>query len=345
MNILLTSVGRRSHLVRAFRTALRGDGRVLAANSLPGTTGMVAADAAFVLPPSDAPDYPDRLETLCGRERVDLLLSCHDLDTLMVSRHRDRLAAVGTDAVVPTPDWAATCLDKHRMAAVLAAVDLPVPWHTLDEAEALEAVRTGRVALPLLVKPRHGFGSVGVLTCEEPGELPWLVRRVRREIQRSPLARFIGEPPSEQVMIQERLVGDETCLGLVHDLDGIPSGAFACRVDLMRAGESDQATSVAVDCLGDLPRRLSDLTRHRGIWGVDLIGRPGAWRIIDVNPRFTGDYAFHHLAGADVPSALVAWRRAERPDPAWLATRPGVVGCKDLVPVCVEGREAAGEAT
>jgi carbamoyl-phosphate synthase large subunit len=50
--------------------------------------------------------------------------------------------------------------------------------------------------------------------------------------------------------------------------------------------------------------------------------------VLDLNPRFGGGYAFSHLAGANVPSALLAWANGEKADPSWLRATPGVAVSK-----------------
>ena len=57
---------------------------------------------------------------------------------------------------------------------------------------------------------------------------------------------------------------------------------------------------------------------------------------MDLKPRFTGDYPFCHLAGANVPRALLALVAGESPRPEDLRCRAGVGGYKDLVPrLCI----------
>jgi hypothetical protein len=44
-----------------------------------------------------------------------------------------------------------------------------------------------------------------------------------------------------------------------------------------------------------------------------------------MNPRFGGGYPFSHIAGANLPAALMAWADSEAADPEWLTIEPNVL--------------------
>lgn len=333
MNVLLTSIGRRGYLVRYFQAALAGRGRVIAANSLADTPGMLAADHAIVVPPSHDPEYTEAILSICRKHRVGLLCACHDLDALKLSSERERLGREGVIAVLPSPEWARICLDKYECGARLRAAGFAVPWSALTLAEAADAVANGAVRFPLVVKARYGFGSLGLALCQDMEELNWFYRRAEADLRDSIVNRFVDASTQAPVLVQEHVGGPELTLVLVNDFDGRHAAHFVTEVHGMRAGESDRATTLDSDALGDLPERLAKLTRHVGVWGADIRMGGGHPAIIDLNPRFTGDYPFQHLAGADVPAALIAWAKGATPDPAWLRSEPGVTGYKELVPV------------
>jgi carbamoyl-phosphate synthase large subunit len=47
-----------------------------------------------------------------------------------------------------------------------------------------------------------------------------------------------------------------------------------------------------------------------------------------MNPRFGGGYPFSHVAGANLPAALIAWVKGETPDTSWLKVNKGVRSSK-----------------
>jgi len=47
-----------------------------------------------------------------------------------------------------------------------------------------------------------------------------------------------------------------------------------------------------------------------------------------MNPRLGGGYPFSHMAGANLPAALVAWANREQPDAHWLQVEPNIMASK-----------------
>ena len=96
----------------------------------------------------------------------------------------------------------------------------------------------------------------------------------------------------------------------------------------MRAGETDQAVTVADLGLEQLGARVGRSVGHVGVLDCDVMVCDGTPYVFDLNPRFGGGYPFSHLAGVDMPSAILAWLDGRPPDPDWFVCRPGVTGAK-----------------
>ena len=76
MNILLSTIGRRSYIADYFRSAIRKSG-----GNIIGTTdrhdleseftvGLLACDKSFVVPSVKSPDYIDALLEICRQEKI-----------------------------------------------------------------------------------------------------------------------------------------------------------------------------------------------------------------------------------------------------------------------------------
>jgi len=331
-NVLLTSAGRRSYLVDYFKQALGGRGRVIAANIYKDAPAMYAADEAVVVPPSIDEGYIHKILELCKYYEIDLICSLHDLDVYILSQHKTQLEQAGVLSLLPDAGWGRICLDKYECYCHLVKNGFNVPWTSVSLDKALSALERCEIRFPVILKARFGFGSNGLNWCRSREELMSLYNLVQSQIAKTKIGRFIDCPIDEIVLIQQGIKSREYCVDIVNDLSGKYVCHLALEVHTMRAGETDFVTTVDPAIASDIPERLSKITNHPGIWGVDIMCDQEKLLIIDINPRFTGDYPYHHVAGANIPAALLSWVIGKEPDPSWLKGEIGVKGYKELVP-------------
>jgi carbamoyl-phosphate synthase large subunit len=334
-NILLTSAGRRSYLVNYFKQALNGNGKVIAANMYKDAPAMYVADEAVVVSPAFEKGYFQNILQLCKDYKIDLLCSLHDLDVFILSKHILQLKRAGVIAILPDAEWGRICLDKFECYSHLKEKGFHVPWTEVSLEKALDALERGEIWFPLILKARLGFGSIGLNLCRSRKELIFLHDLIKQQIIRMRMERFYDCPNNEIVLIQQCIEGSEYCVDIVNDLNGNYICHFVLEVQSMRAGETDFITTVDPSIASDFPERLSKLTKHSGIWGIDIIFDKQKPLIIDINPRFTGDYPYHHMSGANIPAALLAWAVGKEPDPSWFKAEIGVKGYKELIPTRV----------
>lgn len=335
MNVLLTSAGRRGYLVEYFKQALNGRGQVVCANAFPDSAAMYAADQRVVVPFSNDSAYVGTIIDLCHKYEIGLICSFHDLDVYVLSQHCDELRHTGAVPVLPSAEWGRLTLDKYESTCLLNRNGFSVPWTSVRLSEAVRAIEEGTLGFPVTVKARGGFGSIGLSTCYSIDQIKRASDAAISQAESLDKSWRIPFPVEESVLFQQTILGNEYCIGLVNDLRGRYASHLVTHIHAMRAGESDAATTVDPQMAGDFPLRLSCITGHCGIWGVDCMQDNGVLRIIDINPRFTGDYPFQHIAGANIPAALIAWACDEQPDPFWLQSNVGVRAYKNLVPTPV----------
>ena len=75
----------------------------------------------------------------------------------------------------------------------------------------------------------------------------------------------------------------------------------------MRAGETYCSKTIKHEPLSLLGEKISKLLNHVGNLDVDLIHYNDIPYILDLNARFGGGYPFSHIAGIDLPKAIVKW--------------------------------------
>ena len=324
MNLLLTCGGARSYLLQILKTAVGSGGCVFTCDSSPDAPALRHADRGFVVPDVADPAYLDALRELCRRERVDLLLPSMEHELPLLAAHRGDFAADGTIIIVSTPAIVDTCGDKLKAAAFLTSAGVPVPktWVSLEDAR--DAIVHGDVIFPVVVKPRWGVSSIGLSFPEDDRELELSWTVTRRAIARSGLAAVSATDPERSVLVQERIDGAEYGFDVVNDLRGRYVTTLVRRKLRMRAGQTDRAETVRHEPLEAIGEQIGRRLGHVGVLDCDAMANPTGCYVVDINPRIGGGYPFSHLAGANIPAALIAWVRGEEPEPGWLRAAPHI---------------------
>jgi carbamoyl-phosphate synthase large subunit len=145
-----------------------------------------------------------------------------------------------------------------------------------------------------------------------------------RQIARSFLAHASAAAPGHSVLIQERVSGEEYGLDIINDLSGHYVCTFAKRKLRMRAGQTDRAVTVKDKEIEKLGQLIGEQLGHVGVLDCDLFASDQGYRVIDLNPRIGGGYPFSHVAGANVPAALISWLNGEHANPKWFQIQPNL---------------------
>lgn len=330
MNIALSSVGRRSYLVRYFQQALAGRGMVVATNSIAEATGMLAADRAVVIPPAGEDGFIEQLLDACRRYDVRLLCSLHDWEAPFIAAACDRFRECGVTPVVSGASVVELCLDKSKTCDFGRREGIRVPRTFLGLDETLLGLKRGLVDFPLVVKPRRGQGSIGIETVFAEDELRSACLLAGRKMARMESNELLVRPGEENLIVQELIPGVEYGLDVVNDLHGRFAACLVKRKLAMRSGETDAAETVDSPDLESFGRLIGERLGHIGLLDVDvMVDRHGPC-LLEANPRFGGHYPFSHEAGADIPAALIAWVEGKPPDAGWLRVKAGVRHFKDM---------------
>lgn len=330
MNVMITSVGRRAYMVKYFRQALQGAGKVHVCNSDDMTVAFHYADQTVVSPMIYDEAYIPFLLNYCKENEIGMLLSLFDIDLLMLAKHKAEFEAAGVRAIVSDPDFIEKCNDKWKTYLFLKENGFHTPKSFLTLQDTLSALESGELNYPVVVKPRFGCGSIAVSIAEDEEELRFFAQRNARAVERSYL-KFESQVAEEKLIFQECLQGQEYGADIINDLNGQYRANILRKKIAMRAGETDIAVIMEDEEIQKELERLGRLTGHVANMDCDIFLVDGKPYILEMNARFGGGYPFSHMAGCDLPKAIVEWAENRDVPDQCLKAAAGQIGYKELV--------------
>jgi len=296
-NVLITSVGRRGQLVRAFlKLQLEYPGEVFAADASPLAPGAYLANKAFVVPPIHSDTYIDALLELCESQSVRLLVPTIDTELMKFSLAKSEFEKIGVHVLVSSPECIGISSDKWETNRWLRHHGFPVPeqW-TVEQAKG-----TVKLPLPVFCKPVSGSRSVGARKIEFADDLKALNSK-------------------EDLIVQEFIEGDEYTVSTFVDVSGRCLSAVPRKRVEVRDGEVSKAVTRHLPSIEDTCMQIVEqLPGARGPLNVQLISNQfsGEYHVIEINPRFGGGDPLAWEAGANAPKWAVMEALGITPDPA-----------------------------
>lgn len=330
MNILLTSAGRRGYLVEYFKEALQGIGEVHVGNSTPLSPVFYYGDKSVVTPLIYEENYIPFLKKYCRENQITAMISLFDVDLYMLAQHREEFAREGVTVIVSAPEVIALCNDKWETFRFCRREGFHTPktYCRLEEAKA--AIAAGELSYPVIIKPRWGMGSIAVYQAENEEELEVLAKKVKREIFASYLKYESAFEEEVCVLFQEKIKGQEYGLDVIHDLEGNHCLTVVRKKIAMRSGETDCAQILEDEKVAAVGTAVGAALGHIGNLDMDVFVTEKEIYVLELNARFGGGYPFSHLAGVNLPKAMVKWLRGEPLEQELVIKKPGILAQKDI---------------
>lgn len=329
MNILLTSVGRRAYMVKYFQEALAGTGEVHVCNSDDLTVAFQYADKSVISPLIYDENYIPFLLNYCRENRIDVLISLFDIDLFMLAKHKKEFEEIGTKVIVSDEAFVSICNDKWKTYLFLKENGFNVPKTYLSIGEVMGAVDAGILKYPIIVKPRFGCGSIAMSIAEDEMSLLYYFSRNTRAVKKTYL-KYESESVEDKIIFQEFLRGQEYGVDCINDLNGNFVNAIVKKKLAMRAGETDIAETVECSEIYETAKRIAGLSKHIANVDMDVFMVDGKPYVLEMNARFGGGYPFSHVAGCNLPKAIVEWLNGQDVSSSMLCAQIGVRTYKEL---------------
>lgn len=333
MNILLTSVGRRTYMIEYFKQALDGKGKVFASNSILTYT-LKQADEYVLTPNIYDDNYITFLTDYCKNHKITAIISLFDIDLPILARNKEIFKKEGIRLVVSDYKVTTICNDKWYTYEFLLKIGVKQPLSFINLTEAKKAVKGEIISYPLFIKPRWGMGSIGIYKVENGDELDVLYQKLHREIFNTYLKYESTIDPDSCIIIQEAIKGQEYGIEVLNDLNCNYVTTFAKKKIAMRSGETDIAVTVDSTLFENISRNISKHLKHIANLDIDcFVDENGDIYVLEMNCRFGGQYPFTHNAGVNVPLQIIKWLNGGSTDMTLITQKNGIKSCKDLLPV------------
>jgi len=330
MNILLTSQGQNPLMIRFFKKALNGNGKIFASNSKMTST-LLHADEYVLTPLIYDPSYIDFLIDYSISKNITAILSWYDIDLPILAKNKDRFRKHNITVVLSDESVIQLCNDKWKTHLFLKELNLKQPQTYVDLELIKEDLRSGMMQFPVFMKPRWGEGSVGIFQADTFEEIDILYEKILRIIFSTHLKYQALEDKTRCVIMQERLYGKEYGLCVFNDLQGNYIATIPKTKTEMQEGETIVSIVDSSTPFEYTGKTISQNLKHIGNIGVDcFITQSGDVVVIEINPRFAAHYPFAHLAGADFPKQIVEWLDGKSTSKNYIDYEAGVKGYKDL---------------
>lgn len=330
MNVLITSSGRRTYLVKYFKEAVGNNGKVFALNSIDNAPSFFEADYHMVSPMCFDANYVGFMIDFCKKNNIDCVISLYDVEVGVLAKNKKIFEQNSINVLVSDYKFVDICNDKWKTYNFLKNNGFDTPNTFLGLENVKTAIGNNKISFPIIVKPRFGNGSIGVLVAENMNELVIFEQKVKKIVKNSWLS-FESDNYNDCVIFQEFLNGDEYGIDIINDLQGSFKTAIIKKKIGMRSGETDSATVVKNDYIFNLSEKLGKISKH--ICNLDCDGflKDGKFYFLEMNARFGGGYPFSHCAGVNLPKAILLWLNSQTVDESLLTPEFGVTSYKDIV--------------
>lgn len=256
--------------------------RVLAVDMDQFAIGLYWADAGFVVPAGDAPDFLLVMHNICEQEQVDVVVPLVDEELLPALE----LEHYGFKVLLPRREFVQTCLDKFVLMQELSVNNIQIPTTILgtDDGE--------RIPFPVIVKPRVGRGSRGVGIARSVKDLNHIF--------------YTSAYTSDKLIMQSYIEGTEFTVSVVVGRDGhvyaVVPKKIVCKKGVTRIAITRHNDKIDAVC-----RKIQRGLRADGPFNVQLVidKNTGLPTVFEINPRFSTTTSLTTEAGVDEVGGLI----------------------------------------
>ncbi len=335
INILFTSAGRRTYLINYFKEIFDGSrGEVHAGNSK-YSVALNIADKNVITPEIYDKKFIYFLIDYCKKNHIGLIIPLFDIDLPVLAMNKAKFEKENIYVLVSDHNITQICNDKWKTYNFLLDNGFKSPATYIDKDKVIADLANGLIKFPLMIKPRWGMGSIGIEMVDNLKELEVIYNKLKRNIFDTYLSFESSIDKENCLIIQEKIFATEYGLDIINDLEKNYITTFVKKKLSMRSGETDHAITVDNPVLRNIGKKISNSLKHIGPLDVDCFGTEKNIFVLELNCRFGGGYPFSHLAGANIPLAIMKWLNKQKAEENLFQIKYEIEGIKNINPIIV----------
>lgn len=285
LHILVTGVGRRVELMKAFRlAALKNEInlKIYGADMLGNAPALAYCDHTRKVVSMRDESYISDLLRICKNDKIDLVLPTIDTDLLVLSKNVDLFEKIGTKVLISKTDKIMICRDKNNTGDFFELCGLKAP-KTYNDYKRYDD------RFPCFIKPKDGSSSINAFKVETKEELETYANQV------------------DDYIVQPFIEGKEYTVDIFCDFDGNPIYITPRQRIQVRAGEVLKTLIVDDEIIVEECKKLIEKFKPCGPMTVQLIrdNKTGDDYYIEINPRYGGGAPLSMKSGAVSAEALL----------------------------------------
>ncbi|AEG15305.1 ATP-grasp fold domain protein, DUF201-type [Desulfofundulus kuznetsovii DSM 6115] len=281
MNILLTSIGRRVAIIDFFKEALSGQGLVMTTDADPTAPGLYRADKGFIVPRVTEKGYIDTLLEICRVHTIGVIIPFIDPELPVLARAKERFQDFNIQVLISSAAVIDICRDKLRTAQFFNSHGIPSP-STFTTTDNLSDI-----AFPVVLKPRFGSSSLGIVECRNLNELEFYSKL------------------RDDFILQEKVGGIEVTTDVLCDFEGRILSMVPRKRLKVRSGEVERAVTIGLEVIRPWVEKVFTVLKAIGPLNIQCFITDDGPKFTEINPRFGGGYPLAHKAGADFPRKII----------------------------------------
>jgi len=290
-NILITSASRKVSLVRNFKKALNGEGKIIAADINPESPALYFADDYIIVPRSDNPDFINYICELCKKENIKLIIPTRDEELILFSKNKEIFNNLGIKVMVSDVETIEICQNKLKFIDFCNTNGFNVP-KTYDGIEAIN-----ESDFPLFLKPVVGKSSADTFKVDS-------ITRLNKILSKD-----------NDFIIQEFVDCQEYTIDLFADFKGNVISAVPRQRVYVWGGESLITKTVKNEKIISETVRLAEELNLKGHNTIQCFFDGETVKFIEINPRFGGAASISFEAGANTAEFLIKILKNEKLEP------------------------------